>query len=207
LKNRVEKGPYPNCGKFKHLQAIIAGCTYTISPASVVYSASGGAGSISVEVMGTACPWTATSNVDWITITEGSSGLGNGTVAYQVASNNTGSERTGTLTIAGETFTVTQNKCAFAIYPLSENFLSRGGTGSVSVTTDSACSWTAASNADWITVTAGSSGNGNGTVNYKVSANRTNKDRTGTITVADNTFTITQKKMASLPWLLLLLEE
>ena len=57
---------------------------------------------------GTSCPWTATSNTpNWITITGGASGTGNGTATYNVAAN-TGAARTGTLTIAGVTFTASQ---------------------------------------------------------------------------------------------------
>ncbi len=48
------------------------------------------------------------SNVPWLTITAGATGLRNGTVTYSVAANTTGANRTGTLTIAGQTFTVTQ---------------------------------------------------------------------------------------------------
>jgi hypothetical protein len=55
-----------------------------------------------------ACNWTAVSNVSWITITSGASGTGSGTVTYSVAS--TTSSRTGTMTIAGLTFTVKQKK-------------------------------------------------------------------------------------------------
>ena len=55
------------------------------------------------------CTWTATSNASWITITSGSNGTGNGTVSYSVSSNTDTSQRTGTMTIAGQTFTVTQS--------------------------------------------------------------------------------------------------
>ena len=48
----------------------------------------------------------------WITITVGSTGTGNGTVSYSVSANTTGSTRTGTMTIGGQTFTVTQNGAA-----------------------------------------------------------------------------------------------
>jgi hypothetical protein len=57
---------------------------------------------------GAACGWTAVSNVTWITVTAGSSGTSNGSVGYNVASNSTASSRTGTLTVAGQTVTVTQ---------------------------------------------------------------------------------------------------
>jgi hypothetical protein len=49
------------------------------------------------------------SNYSWITITSGSSGTGSGTVTYSVVANTTGSTRTGTMTIGGQTFTVTQH--------------------------------------------------------------------------------------------------
>ena len=82
-------------------------CTYSISPTSASYAAGGGTGSVSVTA-GAGCNWTAVSNATFITITGGASGTGNGTVAYSVAANAGTTSRTGTLTIAGVTFTVTQ---------------------------------------------------------------------------------------------------
>ncbi len=46
---------------------------------------------------------------NFITITSGNSGSGNGTVNYSVAQNATGQPRTGTMTIAGQIFTVNQS--------------------------------------------------------------------------------------------------
>jgi hypothetical protein len=57
------------------------------------------------------CAWTAVSNATWITVTSGAAGTGNGTVGFSAAAN-TGAARTGTLTIAGQTFTVTQSAVA-----------------------------------------------------------------------------------------------
>jgi hypothetical protein len=56
---------------------------------------------------GRGCAWTARSNDDFITVTSGASGNGNGGVAFDVKKNGKGN-RTGTLTIAGHTFTVRQ---------------------------------------------------------------------------------------------------
>jgi hypothetical protein len=58
---------------------------------------------------GTGCAWTATSNAAWIALTSGASGTGRGTVAFSI-DRNRGQARTGTLTIAGHTFTVQQKK-------------------------------------------------------------------------------------------------
>ena len=83
-------------------------CTYIISPTSRSFGSSGGSDSISVSAP-SGCDWNATSNDGWIMITSGSSGSGNGTVNYSVSSNSSASSRTGTMTIAGEIFTVTQS--------------------------------------------------------------------------------------------------
>ena len=82
------------------------GCTYSISPTSASVPATGGSGTVTVTA-GSGCTWTATSNAGWITVTSGASGSGNGSVGYSVAGNS-GAARTGTLTIAGQTFTVNQ---------------------------------------------------------------------------------------------------
>ncbi|HKS29569.1 MAG TPA: M36 family metallopeptidase [Pyrinomonadaceae bacterium] len=82
-------------------------CTYSISPSSASFAAAGGSGSVSVTA-GAGCNWTALSNATFITVTGGASGTGSGTVSYSVASNGGTTSRTGTMTIAGQTFTVTQ---------------------------------------------------------------------------------------------------
>lgn len=98
------------------------------------------------------------------------------------------------MTIAGNTFTVSQDgmSCSYSISPTSQSFTASGGTGSVSVTATSGCSWTAATNDSWITITSGSSGSGNGTVSYSVASNSSTSSRTGTMTIAGNTFTVSQ---------------
>jgi len=65
-------------------------------------------------------------------------------------------------------------------------------TGTFAIAAAATCSWTATSSADWITVIAGASGSGNGTVNYAVTANGTRSARTGSIFVGFQAFTITQ---------------
>ncbi len=82
-------------------------CTYSISPASVTVTYVGGYANVSVTSQ-SGCSWTAVSNVNWIKVISGAKGTGNGTVRYYVYPNNTTKSWTGTLTIAGKTFTVTQ---------------------------------------------------------------------------------------------------
>jgi hypothetical protein len=103
-------------------------CTYSISPTSQSFIASGGAGTVNVTTQSN-CIWTATSNVSWLVITSNSSVTGNGVVNYSVLANTDVSSRTGTLTIAGQSFTVTQS--GVAQYTLS---IVKAGTGSGTVT-------------------------------------------------------------------------
>ena len=67
-----------------------------------------GDGTVNVSA-GTGCAWTARSNANWITVKSGASGNGSGAVEFSVEKNS-GDARTGTLTIAGRTFTVKQDK-------------------------------------------------------------------------------------------------
>jgi len=167
-------------------------CNYSISATSQNAAAAGGSGSVNVTTTST-CAWTATSNTQWITVSGGASGTGNGTVSYTVAAN-TGGTRSGTVTIAGQTLTVTQAPCGYSIAPPSQQVEASGGVASVSVTTASGCAWTAMSNANWIVITSGASGSGNGTVTFVVATN-TGNARTGTLTIAGQTATIQQKKV------------
>jgi glucose/arabinose dehydrogenase len=85
--------------------------------------------------------------------------------------------------------------CTYAISPVSASYTRTGGTGSVAVTAGAGCSWTAESNASWITITGGASGSGNGTVTYSVGPyGGPPKKRNGTATIAGRTFTVNQTK-------------
>ncbi len=79
------------------------------------------------------------------------------------------------------------------ISPTGASFTKIAGTGSVIVTATTGYAWTATSNAGWITITSGSTYSGNATVNYTVAANAANNTRTGTISVGNQTFTVTQE--------------
>lgn len=87
--------------------AVLTVNDYSLSSPSGAFPASGGTGSVNVTAAAI-CPWTALSNDAWIQITAGASGMGNGQVNYTVSSNS-GSARSGTVTIAGPTYTVNQS--------------------------------------------------------------------------------------------------
>jgi hypothetical protein len=150
------------------------------------------AGTRTVKVSTTnACPWTASTNASWITVTAGAAGTGDGSVSFSYAAN-TGASRTGTLMIAGQTFTLTQEPCSYSISPDTVKIDDSGGTATINVSTGSTCTWTASSNDSWITITAGASGTGNGAVRFTVARND-GKKRNGTLTIAGRNAKVEQE--------------
>jgi uncharacterized protein (TIGR03437 family) len=147
--------------EFSRVRKVLFNCNYAIMPTAAPVAADGAAGSVTVTATA-GCPWTATSNVSWITITSGGSGSGNGTAGYSVAGNTASTSRSGTTTIAGQTFTVTQAAASMTVSPGSLSFSAWVGTASVptqSITVSSsppALAWTAqvstASGGRWLSV-------------------------------------------------------
>ena len=82
-------------------------CSESLLPTRQLFVGHGGNDRVEVVAPG-GCSWTATSNSPWIRIADGSSGRGSGHVSYTVAANPNLNARTGTLTIAGQAFTVLQ---------------------------------------------------------------------------------------------------
>ena len=96
----------------QYLNPATGTCAYTLSPTSVTVVSSATVGSVSVTATA-GCAWTATSDAAWLTTS--SSGNGSGTVNYAVSSNTGSSSRVGTLTIGGNSFTVSQQGTAAGV--------------------------------------------------------------------------------------------
>ena len=177
-----------------------APCVYKLGGTSVSLGPGASSGQVSVTAPG-GCPWTAVSNAPFISVTSGGSGSGNGLVSYSVAANPDPTPRTGTIRIAGLDYTINQAgiTCAYSLSPTSRTVTPVATTGQLTVSAQSTCPWTAASSAtDWLSITSGASGIGNGTVNYAAAANSTLSQRVGTITVAGVVFTLTQSRVLPL---------
>ncbi|MGH9823928.1 MAG: BACON domain-containing protein, partial [Blastocatellia bacterium] len=82
-------------------------CAYSIAPTTQSFDSNGGIGSVNVNAAG-GCPWSAASNANWILITSGDAASGDGSSDYFVIQNTAAIPRSGTLTVAGQTFTVSQ---------------------------------------------------------------------------------------------------
>src|SRR5256714_1290335 len=169
-------------------------CSFSVySNTSTTYDSNGGNGSANVAASNH-CPWTVTTDADWITLST-TGGTGNATAFYFVNAKTTPGSRTGHVTIAGQTFMIFQTGlvCDFSISPSSRSFTSEGGSAYINVAAQSACGWTAKSNADWINITYGAPGSGYGAVYYSVAPYSGTAPRSGTITLAGGlTFTVKQ---------------
>jgi Putative binding domain, N-terminal/Viral BACON domain len=166
-------------------------CAYSITPVSQNVPTPAGAMQVAVTAAA-GCTWTATTTASWFAITAGASGNGNGSTKVEFQSNS-GPSRAGTATIAGQAFTLTQDSgCTFAVSAASQAIPIGGGPGSVNVTASAGCTWTAASNVPWISISSGSPGSGDGTVAFVVDVNATGAPRSGTLTIAGKVFTVNQ---------------
>ena len=95
--------------------------------------------------------------------------------------------------VSDAVFTIVgQVVCTYSVFPESQSFSSLGGAGSINVTSQGGCNWTAVSNDVWISITAGSTGSGNGAVQFSVAENFSSSSRSGTATVAGHVCTISQ---------------
>jgi uncharacterized delta-60 repeat protein len=83
-----------------------ANCTYSLTPTSADFPTAGGTGSFIVTTE-PGCSYTAVSNSFFVTLTNGSSGNGTGTVNFSIAPNSSAA-RTGTITVEGQIFTINQ---------------------------------------------------------------------------------------------------
>lgn len=170
------------------------GYTAEISPTSASKTYTGGSGTIDVTC-DAGVSWTAKANASWLSVSP-TSGTSNGSVTYTVAQYSNGTTtRTGSITIAGQTFTVSQTGTDVTISPTSATHDYAAGVIEVTVSALSTTSWTITPNASWISVVDSGYGYGNSTIMVAVGENPSVATRTGTVSIGSKTFTVTQKGM------------
>ncbi len=192
----------PNPGAARLGILTIAGQTLTVTqqPAPVYLSSTAltegpaaGGDSVSLVMSSPGTPWTASANASWLHLSAtNQNGTGSGTIVFSYDANG-GDLRGGTLTIAGQTLTVTQSALP---YFLGTSVLWEGpaaGTDSVVVAiSPKTDTWTATANDVWLHLSAGNqSGTGSSNIVFSFDANPY-ATRAGTITIAGKVLTVTQ---------------
>lgn len=93
---------------------------------------------------------------------------------------------------------ISPTNCLVSLSPSSQSFSSTGGIGTVAVTIPNDCTWTATSDASWISITDGAHGAGSGIVSYSVSLYSGSVERNSSLLIAGQHFSITQTASTSL---------
>lgn len=161
-------------------------CTFGVTPASHSFGSEGGTATIAVA-SAAGCDWSVTTNASWISVSGASTGTGSGQVTFSVAPNQSDASRNATIGISGTTVQVTQAgqaPCEYVVTSGKQTFDAAGGQGNATVSTGGACAWTASASDEWITISSGAQGRGNGTVTFSVARNAASTVRTGSIVVA-----------------------
>ena len=97
-----------NTGADSEIRSFVTSdCALTIVPTEQTIDAEGGTFDVAITATNDQCEWTASENVDWITLSS-DSGTGNGSVTVTVLANTGAEPRAATITIANQSLTVNQ---------------------------------------------------------------------------------------------------
>lgn len=169
-------------------------CTFLLSASSNTVNAGGLSATFLVSTTGD-CSWTAAPTADWIRVTSGGSGTGNGEVTYEVLANPLSAERAASINIGGQQHTVRQLgvECKVTLEPDATMGPGSDVRGLVIQTSAPDCSWSASTTTTWITITQNQTGTGNGMMIYSVEPNPETVERVATIEVNGVVFRLTQR--------------
>ena len=170
-------------------------CSYQLDKTSISTGQSGGNVTVNLGA-GAACAWSVSGLPSWITVSGASSGTGAAAITLVIAPLPAGSPtRNVTLSIGGTPVSVTQSAAPVCNYTLNnggESFPAAGGSGSVNISVNPGCPWSAGGPPSWITFTGSASGYGPGTLSMQAAAN-SGAARSGSFTVAGVTFNVEQQ--------------
>jgi hypothetical protein len=98
-----------DCGWVDQVQfAVASNCTFSVSPVTRSHGSGAATGTVSIATLA-GCPWTVSNSNTWVHIPTGLISLGNGTVIYDVAANESPMARQATLNIAGQWVVISQD--------------------------------------------------------------------------------------------------
>ena len=143
--------------------------------------------------------WTASTQAGWITIMPPGSGQGDGSVSFRVGENPDPIPRQGTLVVNDKSVELSEAAapCAFTVGSNTGVVGAEGGTLTIDVRTNAACSWTASTDAPWATPSP-ESGKGTQTVRVAVAPN-SGSERSARATIANQQLAFSQRGAAPVP--------
>lgn len=179
-------------------------CSYSVAPTefNMLWYHTGGQVNVTSQA---GCPWAVTSGGDWLEVTSGPGGDGNGAIVFRMSQYVEAEPRKAPLEVrwptptAGQNVWVTQRGCLYAITTdKAVTFPAAGGQGVTGVIdfpgsdSMSACPWTAVPTEAWIRIVSGSPNAGQANFTYEVLKNESGATRVGFIKVKTEVLTITQ---------------
>ena len=170
-------------------------CQTTVSAPTAAFGANGGTGTATVGAP-RECSWTASAQASWISLIPPASGQGDGSLSFRVAENPDPVARQSTIAVSDRSLELSQDAapCAYAVSPNTDVVGAEGGTLTIDVRTNAACSWTASTDAPWATPSP-ESGKGALTVRLAVAPN-SGPERSARATIASQQLTFSQRSPA-----------
>jgi hypothetical protein len=127
-------------------------CNYVLSQSTFSFGTGGGSGALDV-LAGSTCTWTGVSSASWLTVST-SATTGPGRLSFSVLPNTSTSQRSATVTVEGQTVSITQLAtqltCTPSLSTTSISSVAGGASGQIGVTLASGCSWSAGSAGLWL---------------------------------------------------------
>ena len=119
------------------------------------------------------CAWQAEVRAGWVTFPGLSSGSGAGEIPIVVAPSAEAVDCRATVRVGSSSAEVVQQgtHCEYRVQPVDAFVHSRGGSGTVTVTTAPGCAWTATNDDPFVRLSGGGPRSGSGTIGYQVTAN------------------------------------
>ncbi|HQX54659.1 MAG TPA: BACON domain-containing carbohydrate-binding protein [Pyrinomonadaceae bacterium] len=147
-------------------------CSYSIGTTSIDLPGAAYSGSFAISAPA-GCFWSSHSNAWWIT--SNAEGRGDGSVIFSVGANN-GADRSGTIDVAGRTFTISQSgmNCTYAFSPTTLVVDRIAQDGMITVSTQPGCTWNIYRES-WVSVNKVGIGPGTATFHVFVNPQGTNR--------------------------------
>jgi hypothetical protein len=178
-------------------------CSYGLSEPGTGAAWDATSGTFTLHTQG-GCSWTAVSDSpSWLWVERHpvyQSGVGSAVIVFRTLTNTAAVPRTGTIKVAGLTFTVTQQAaCTFSLTYNSFTVSAFGSGGVVDVQTRPDCSWTAVNNTPSVVTLANDRGMGPGTVVFSVTANASTSPRFGSLRFGEQLLSVRQEPAFQIP--------
>jgi hypothetical protein len=174
-------------------------CAISVSSSPSSFTSNGGSGTVSVATERD-CSWAAATDASWISLGARSSGQGEASIPYSVAPNPAPAARAGSISVGTEKIQLSQSAapCTFRLSRSGDSISADGGRLSFDLTTLTGCAWSAASDAAWLGIVAGASGNASTTITVAAAAN-TGDARVAHVNAGGQIYTVQQTAKSVTP--------